>query len=163
MMKTNAGFTLIELMMTVFIAAIVLTLGVPSFQEMSRNNQLTAQTNDLVSSFNLARSEAVKRRSAVRVCTSNNQTSCVAGAWQDGWIVLDVTDNEVLHVFSRMKGATTVNSGSINQVNYAPNGFLQSAIGMQTLRLCSGSGKPGREIRITPTGRPATVDPHPTC
>jgi type IV fimbrial biogenesis protein FimT len=150
-------------MMTIFIAAIVLTLGVPSFQEMSRNNQLTTQANDLVSAFNLARSEAVKRRSTVRVCTSNNQTSCVAGTWQDGWIVLDVAGNEVLHTFGRMKGATTVTS-AINQVNYVANGFLQpGVIGMQTLRLCSGAGKPGREIRITPTGRPATVDPHPTC
>ncbi len=162
MMKTNAGFTLIELLMTVFIAAIVLTLGVPSFQEMSRSNQLTTQTNDLVTAFNLARSEAVKRRSPVSVCTSSNQTSCTASNWQQGWIVRNETNNEVLHAFGGMKGATTVSS-AITQVSYAPNGFLQGAAGPLTLTLCSGSGKPGRAITITPTGRPATADPHPTC
>lgn len=160
MTKTNAGFTLIELLMTVTIAALVLTLGVPSFQEMLRNNQLTAQANDLVGSLNLARAEAIKRRTAISVCSSNDQESCTDSAWEKGWIVLDASTDEVIQVFSPMKGKTAV-TATVTAVSYNANGFLQG--GGASLRLCAGEGKSGREVGITATGRPANVMPYPTC
>ncbi|PKM34904.1 MAG: general secretion pathway protein GspH, partial [Gammaproteobacteria bacterium HGW-Gammaproteobacteria-10] len=54
----HTGFTLIELMMTIAIGAIILTLGIPSFMETIRSNRLTTRTNELLTSLNLARSEA---------------------------------------------------------------------------------------------------------
>ena len=60
-MNANNGFTLIELMVTVAVLAIVLSLGVPSYRALIINNRLTAQANALVASINLARSEAIKR------------------------------------------------------------------------------------------------------
>lgn len=160
MTKTNAGFTLIELLMTVAIAVIVLTLGVPSFQETMRNNRLTAQANDLVTSLNLARAEAIKRRGNVSVCTSTNQESCTNSSWQQGWIVFDDTSETVIQVFGPMKGATTVTS-AVTEVRYNASGFLQG--GAATLRLCAGADKPGREIAVTATGRPTSITPHPEC
>ena len=60
--KLNAsGFTLIELLVTVAVIAIVLTIGVPSFQQVIMTNRMATQANDLLGSMNLARSEAVKR------------------------------------------------------------------------------------------------------
>lgn len=158
MMKTNAGFTLIELLMALAIAAIVVTLGIPSFQETMRSNRLTTQANDLVTAINLARAEAVKRRSTVTVCASANQTTC-AGSWSAGFIVLDDANDEALQVYGAMKGAPTVTGAA--QLTYTADGFL--AGGATSLMICADEGEAGRLIEITATGRPATVTPHPEC
>lgn len=89
---SKRGFTLIELMVTISVLAIVLAIAVPSFQDMVRRNRLTSETNNLVSALAIARSEAIKRGSVVTVCkTSNPDTAsptCATGAnWVDGWVV----------------------------------------------------------------------------
>ncbi|MGI9330354.1 MAG: GspH/FimT family pseudopilin, partial [Gammaproteobacteria bacterium] len=86
------GFTLIELMITLLVAAIILGVGVPNFQEFISNNRMAAATNDVISSLHLARSEAVKRRMNVTICPSANWESAnatcnAAGALADGFIV----------------------------------------------------------------------------
>ena len=55
-MKKQNGFTLVELMIGLAIAAIVLSIGVPSFGDLMRNNRMTTQVNELVGALNLARS-----------------------------------------------------------------------------------------------------------
>ncbi len=74
----NRGFTLVELMVTVAVLAIVLGLGVPLFQDFVSRNRLVATTNELVSAMALARSEAVKRAARVTVASAD---------WTDGWQV----------------------------------------------------------------------------
>lgn len=88
-MNKQSGFTLVELMITLAIAAILLTIGVPSFNTLMQNSRLTTSTNDLIGALNLARSEAVTRELRVTVCKSADQATCntsVTG-WQQGWIV----------------------------------------------------------------------------
>lgn len=161
MKRANTGFTLIELLMTMVIAALLLTLGVPAFNDTVRNNRLTTQANNLVTSFNMARSEAVKRRSNITVCSSSDQASCTGGAWQGGWIVMDAGTNEVLRIFNPMNGSTAV-AGTANSIQYTAEGFLNAGNPV-TLTLCAESGEPGRQINITATGRPNNVTPYPTC
>ena len=67
-MIKRRGFTLLELIVTVLLAAILVTLGVPAFRGMILSNRLTAQTNSLVTVLTLARSEAVRRGSDVWAC-----------------------------------------------------------------------------------------------
>ena len=94
-MNRQRGFTLIELIITVAIVAILLAIGVPSFQEMMRNNRVAAHTNDRLSSLNLARSEAIKRGVRVSLCKSSDGLSCATtGDWTQGWIVFVDTDND---------------------------------------------------------------------
>lgn len=87
------GFTLIELMITLLVAAVVLGVGVPNFQEFIANNRMASATNDLVSTLHLARGEAVKRRANVTLCPSADWDnfavpSCnPGGRLADGWIV----------------------------------------------------------------------------
>ncbi len=64
------GFTIVELMLTLAVAAVILSLGVPSFQGLVERNQLTSGINQFVSS--LTRSEAVKRNQRVSLCSSSD-------------------------------------------------------------------------------------------
>jgi type IV fimbrial biogenesis protein FimT len=72
------GFTLLELLVTLSIAAILLAVGVPSYVTFIDNNRVTSQANDLLYGFNMARSEAIKRGAEVRLVS-------VAGSdWSGG-------------------------------------------------------------------------------
>ena len=87
-MKKEHGFTLIEMMITLFIVSILLTVGVPSLKTFLQSNQLIAATNELVSALHVARSEAIKLNSRVSVCESSDGKTCSAtGNWKNGWIV----------------------------------------------------------------------------
>jgi type IV fimbrial biogenesis protein FimT len=87
--KNSGGFTLLELMTAVAVTAILLTIGVPSFTSIMRNNQIAAQSANLVQALNLARSEAIKRGIRVSVCpAAAGGNACVATpTWSNGWVV----------------------------------------------------------------------------
>lgn len=88
-MKRLAGFTVIELMITIALAAIILTLGVPAYQGLVERNRLTADINSFISSLALARSEAVKRKQRVNLCASSDGSTCSNNnsGYESGWIV----------------------------------------------------------------------------
>lgn len=83
------GFSLIELMVTLALAAIVLSMGIPSFKSVIKNNRQTTLLNDFTSYFHYAKSEAVTRGIPVTLCPRNNAgTNCDHSAsWDDGLIV----------------------------------------------------------------------------
>lgn len=87
--RRERGVTLIELMTAVVVLAILLGIGVPSFRNIMRENQIAAQSNNLLASLTLARSEAMKRGIRVSVCAANNDASACAGTanWSNGWIL----------------------------------------------------------------------------
>ena len=99
-MPGQRGFTLLELMLTLAIAAVVLVVGVPGMREFLWQSSLTTNINSLASSLNLARSEAVARGRTVSVCRSNNPTSATpscttaAGSWTTGWVVFVNRDSD---------------------------------------------------------------------
>jgi len=90
--RNNYGFTLIELMITLVVAVIVLTVAVPSLQDMVTSNRVATEVNSLVATLNRARSEAIKRGESVKLCASNTCTG--TGNWSDGWILFRDTDDD---------------------------------------------------------------------
>jgi type IV fimbrial biogenesis protein FimT len=85
--KKGKGFTLIELMVTIAIAAILLVIGVPSFVAFQRSSELTSAANSFVAALGAARGEAMKRGlQAVVVPQANND-------WATGWTVFVDTDH----------------------------------------------------------------------
>ena len=75
------GFTLIELMVTLAIAAVLLLVAIPSMTAFKRNAELTSATNTLLASINAARGEAMKRGTNAMVVPANGSD------WNTGWIV----------------------------------------------------------------------------
>lgn len=73
-----AGFTLIELMVTILLVAILTSIAVPSFEHIFKNTRLTGVSNDLLADIKYARTEAVSHGSKVAIAAS-------AGAWTNGW------------------------------------------------------------------------------
>lgn len=177
----QAGFTLIELMVGVAIMAILLAVGVPSFQSAVASNRLTSSTNDVVSALALARTEAIRRGTRVTVCKSANATACTTGGgWAQGWLIfIDTTRSSTDATVDSGEAILAVNaaaSGNIvmvgsagvpNFVSFASDGqakLMSGASQAGTLRVCSTAGaladtRRARDIAITASGRVTTTTP----
>lgn len=82
------GFSLLELMITLSVAAILVVIAVPSFTGLIRRSQVSSASNELLASLSYARTEAVNRGQLVSICPSTNYTSCSGSAtYEPGWIV----------------------------------------------------------------------------
>lgn len=134
----TAGFTLLELLISLVIITILLAFGLPSLQQTLSGNRIAAQANDLMTSLSLARSEAIKRNLRVSVCASANGFSC-GSDWKQGWIVFtdpdsDGSPDQVLRVRQALDGPVTLNWNNVinNYVSYAPTGELLSLSGAST-------------------------------
>lgn len=173
-MKVDNGFSLVELMVTLVVATVVLTIAVPSFISMVQNNRMTAYVNDFITTLNVARSEAIKRGIRVTVCKSNNGTGCTTnGHWEQGWLsFVDANNNAtvdngetLLQVHEALRGKNTTLIGNSNvddYISFAATGFSQQTSGALqpgTLILCDdrGFGKNAKGIVLNTTGRVMAV------
>jgi len=97
-LRLQHGFTLVELMVTVAVLAIVMAVAVPSFTNLINSNRLTAQANEVLAGLILARTEAIKRNESMVFCHTTDGENCsvppVAG-WQ-GWLVRGTVDPTVI-------------------------------------------------------------------
>lgn len=87
--RTSLGFTVVELMVTLAVMAILSMLAVPSFRDMIRRNHVSAANNALLADLSYARIEAINRGQPVSLCPSSDGSSCAEGsaAWDAGWLV----------------------------------------------------------------------------
>ncbi len=97
-LDSNYGFSLVELVITLALAAAMLTVGIPAFNNVMENNSLATTANRFISSIALARSEAVTRNIEVVMCRLNTAgTACATtGTWSDGWIIWADSDGDGL-------------------------------------------------------------------
>jgi type IV fimbrial biogenesis protein FimT len=75
------GFTLVELLVTIFVAAILTAIAVPSFQHTIRSNRADTLANQLIATLSMARSEAVKLGQSVTVMAVSGSTDWGTGGW----------------------------------------------------------------------------------
>ena len=96
--RTQRGFTLYELLITVLIVGVVLTFAVPNMQDFARNSRMTSTANDLHAAFHLARSESSRAKTNITVCASANALAANAdcgGTWDQGFIVFVDDDGDI--------------------------------------------------------------------
>ena len=90
--RQQRGFGLIELIITVSIAAILLAIALPNFRDTINGNRASSQANDYVAAINLARNEAISRNRPVTICaaatSAGTPNACgAATAWNQGWMI----------------------------------------------------------------------------
>jgi type IV fimbrial biogenesis protein FimT len=88
----QAGFTMVELLITLTVFAILLAIAIPSFQGLIASTRVTNGTNELLAALAQTRSEAIRRGLRVTMCMSANGLQCTnAGNWDQGWIIFTDT------------------------------------------------------------------------
>lgn len=189
----QSGFTLIELMVTLAVAAVVLTLGVPSFQQTIQNNRLVTQANNLIAALNMARSEAIKRGTNVTLCKRNSAgTACNnAGNWEGGWLLFtdlngngafadngnstpcEANEDCILRDFGALPSGFTLRTGANYTcwVSYRPSGGVSGSgssctggLANDTFRLCRGTDAANaRSIAVNTVGRAMSQKGSASC
>ncbi|HKL51915.1 MAG TPA: Tfp pilus assembly protein FimT/FimU [Wenzhouxiangellaceae bacterium] len=158
MRSEQAGFTLMELLIGIAVLAILTTLALPAFTQFIANNRLASEANEMVASFQFARSEALKRGIEVQVCSSADGATC-GGNWAQGWIAMadpGGPDEAVLRVWSPSDDAFQFTPAS-SVVRFQPNGFSTAAAEQQIEMMLSGcTSDSARRILVERTGRVAS-------
>lgn len=154
----QAGFTLMELLLGIAVLAILTTMALPAFTQFIQNNKLASEANEMVASFQFARSEALKRGLPVQICSSKDGTAC-DGNWNQGWMAMvdpGGTEEEIIRVWTASDDAFefTPTSGI---VSFEPNGFSTGNAAQQFDMLLSGcTTDNARRVLIERTGRVAS-------
>lgn len=161
----QCGFTVVELMIGLLVAAILLAVAVPSFQTMIRNNRLATAANLFVTDVTLARSEAIKRaRDAYVTAGAPSAGNEFGGGWtvwvdddEDGAMDTAAGADERVRISQGIRAEMTLDSvDGVNQIRFARNGALVPALG-RTFDLCDDrSGERGRRVSISAVGRLST-------
>ena len=144
----GAGFTLLELIISITIVAIMLTLGIPALRDLLVSQRVRQTANDLYSDLTYARSEAIKRNAQVQVIRQS-------GVWTGGWTV-EFTGNTL------RSQTGTVNVGyagsADSTITYNPDGRTTLS-GTRSFNFFSpaGGAVSMRCVVITPSGRPSVV------
>jgi len=159
----QAGFTLIELMTVIVIAAVLAAAALPSFFDAIERNRIVSQNNELLATFAFARSEAIKRNGTVGVCALNAAlTGCATDNWNRGWLVWADTDrsatfnagDEVLRI-NRLDAKDRLTSG-VFDVRFGPRGTRTLPAGNTQLNLqpngCATSKPYRRLMTVRTTG-----------
>jgi len=93
--RRSVGFTLMELLVTTTIAAVLVSATVPPLLGMLRSTRLASQVNSFIGDLRYARSQAIRRQQVVSVCASADGVSCAGETnWQRGWIVFVDADGD---------------------------------------------------------------------
>lgn len=182
--QRQAGFNLLELMISMMIAGLVLGVGIPSFTQFLGNSRMAGAANDLTTTIHAARTEAVKRRGTVTICASSSWADaapdCDLGGGTTGWIVfadvngdvsVDPGDTVILaHPPLNDSITFSFDAGSTPYIQFGGNGFPQAAAAgtpISNMQLCDergdvstgddGNGNEvaaGRWLQVGVTGRP---------
>lgn len=176
--RYQRGFTLYELLITMLVIGIVLTVGIPSFSQFTQNSRITSTANDLHSSFHLGRSEAARSKAPVTICASADPLGaalCDGVLFDEGWIIFIDLDGDleragagenVLRAHPPIDAAINISvNGGANYFGFAPTGLGRGDVGgqpsLQTAVICDGRGNivaaggmsAARILIVTPIGR----------
>lgn len=167
-MKKQLGITLIELMVTLAVFAILVAIGLPGLSRYSEGNRMVGQTNRISFDLSEARSEARKLGRNVVICASNNSTTatpaCNTTQWELGWIYFVDTDNNggfaagdtLLGINEGQPAGVkirTTNFSTAGAITFLPSGAIVGSNG--TFKICGADNdtKKARAVNLNAIGR----------
>ena len=145
--QLQKGFTLIELMIALVIAAILLGVGIPSFTQAMKNSRISANYNIVAQALYIARSEAVKGSDIITVCPrAPGDVNQCGSDWTDGLLVY--VDN-----IPEVTGSTPV-LGAEDEVLYSQSELKKGATlsAFAKINRTDSVASPSTVIRYEPTG-----------
>lgn len=180
--KYQNGFTLYELLITLLIVGVVMSIGLPGLSSFTQSSRISTAANDLHATFQLARSEAARAKTTITICASNNSmipAATCGGTLEDGLIVfVDLNSDAVRDAGESILRALPAVDSSIDIITNGPppgaNYFSFAATGLgagsiringdpaiQTARFCddngnfvaAGGSSAARVLIVTPIGR----------
>lgn len=164
------GFTLIELIVTLLVLAILFLVALPNLSGFVAQSRLDSVKNKLISSIALARSEAIKRGVPIAICrkdadpaqTCNGNAVTGSKDWSNGWMIFLDEDNnqtaasaEILKVYGEIDDASTIQFSLGDVIVFDNLGLLDTAsTGDEEFAIGdSGDSTIGAGLSIRPTGR----------
>lgn len=167
--RRSRGYSLVEVLVTLLVLSVLISLSVVGFRSVGNSMQLTAATNSFITNLNLARSEAIKRNQRVVLCKSSDGVVCSSsGGWHQGWIVFHDANNNgqreagesVVWRVENLGAEVRVNGNlSVSRyVSYSPTGETRlpsGAFQAGTVTVCrqSPEGTDARQIVLNAVGR----------
>ncbi|MDJ0750531.1 MAG: GspH/FimT family pseudopilin [Woeseiaceae bacterium] len=176
--RTQNGFTLHELLITVLIAGVVMTVGIPNLLALNQNGRMTATANNIHSAFHLARSESSRAKANITVCASSSSLAATPdceGDWDEGFIVfvdddgdlsVDAGTDSILRVFPALDDSITLAvADDATYFSFASTGLGRSNVGgnsaVSQIVMCdergtktaAGGRSAARLFVVTPLGR----------
>ncbi len=151
-----SGLTLVELLVTVSIAAILIAIAAPSFNDSNTRRKIAAEQRNMKLELAFARSEAISRNAYITICSSDDGVVCLGSAdWSEGWVVF-VDDGagagspkdgqrsgneELLRVYMNENSQTSltafdVDNRAVHGITYSARGYIdvvQRGLGLSTL------------------------------
>ena len=160
-LRARTGFTVIEFMVTLSITAILLTLGIPAFQEYSLKQRMNASISSLHSDLLYGRSQAIYRNTQVIACPGSPSGGCTQSTdWTGGWIIFSdfntdrqrQDDEDLLRHGQGLENVMIHSSSGRTNFRFYPNGSTPGSNG--SFSLC-GPGGPehARKLVISNLGR----------
>jgi type IV fimbrial biogenesis protein FimT len=149
--RRSAGFTLMELIVTVTILGILASIAAPSFREMMVDQRVKSASFDMTAALILARSEALKQNGRVTLTPSSGTTE-----WANGWTA---TGPDGATIGTQGAYATGITIAGPTSIVYTRSGRASSAttVTLQVGNSAAGSTVSPRCISVGVTGQPKSV------
>ncbi len=177
----SRGFTLLELMITIVVAAILVAIALPSFRDLIHRNQVSSASNALLASLSYARTEAITRGQIVSMCPGSKASGCTSGStiYDTGWIVYTypagaasankayvAATSTLLRATDQQQGVSIQSLGT-TVISFGMQGQLKPSAPTLTFDTCyrsgtSGAGEssskaPGVQLDVNGSGRIITT------
>lgn len=157
--RSDRGFTLIELMVTIAVLSIILTIAFPSVRELVSDSNQASAINEFIGYLNYSRAEATKRGTPVGICASTNGADCGGTSWETGWVVYQDSDNSdskdagepLLKTHGAVGGSLTIRAGASGNEKFNSRGIPSLS---RTFTFCDGRGnRAAKAVSVVNSGR----------